>query len=389
LPAVTDALIVPPPLLGKDDSNTIAMKLANAVSFNLNGSGRRDSFDITFTPIISQPTAEHLSISNGESYPTPALNGAGVAMRLDTYVNLPSQDLSLKDDYVVNLDLALNLWLCADGIDMLRDLDVTLFGLTRPAPLPPNMAARFAAAWMDDLTQKRFFNAYSKSFPQLTYLEWETYMGAAVSEPHFSRDLSQKCRSFQWYVEEVNTDWLDFMSQSAVVHIPERDNDEIANNKISTDKDLRNGEHDQNEDDGPDLSKPIHDEKPMPIEPLCVECLKIIQQAKPYNIAFVDVSNGHKEHPHMGALDEDGQNGYIHDETALRLHPPKNSFDPAMLATLCNKRDNNYRMLNEKVYADLEYDKKMAKSRRDKIFCLVYTIDANHDKIPAIRETWG
>jgi hypothetical protein len=365
----------------------VALKLANAVAFNLDGPGKRNSFDMTFTPFTSEPAAAELAASNGESYSTPALNGAGVAMRLDTYVNLPSQDLSLEDEWSVNLDLALNLWLCADGIDMLRDLDITLFGLNRPGPLPPNVAARFAAAWMDDITQKRFFNAYTRSFPQITYLEWETYMAAAMSEPHFSRDLTQKCRSFQWYVEEVNTDLIDLMIQSSEVDTGRREEKMVEQVK----PDDHSNSIDGGDEEGPDLSKPIHNDKPKPKEPLCDECLKIIQQADPVSIAFVDVSDGHRDHPHMGALDETGHADYVHDEAALRRQPPKNTLPTDAQRLLCLKRDNNYRMLNEKVFVDMEYDKKMEASgqRRDKIFCLVYTIDAFHGKIPSIRETWG
>lgn len=360
------------------------MKLANAVAFNLNGSGRRNSFDVTFAPIISEPTAEQLALSNGESYPTPALSGAGVAMRLETYLSLPSQDLSLKDDYVVNLDLALNLWLCADGIDMIRDLDITLFGgQARPqgSLMSPKMAARFAAAWMDDVTQKHYFNIYTKYVSQITYLDWQTYMSVAIEEPHFSRDLSQKCRSFQWYVDEVNTDWPDLSSLPAEADVEDNRKDSV---KDRDDKAVTD-----NENDLPDLSKPIHGEPMMPKEPLCEECLKIIQKATPYDIKYVDVSDGYLNHPHKGALDAEGKPGYVHDETALRLKPPKNSYTPSMLAPLCSLRDNNYRMLTEKVIVDMEYEKQMANSPRDKIFCLIYTIDAYHKKIPAIRETWG
>lgn len=360
------------------------MKLANAVAFNLNGSGRRNSFDVTFAPIISEPTAEQLALSNGESYPTPALSGAGVAMRLETYLSLPSQDLSLKDDYAVNLDLALNLWLCADGIDMIRDLDITLFGgQARPqgSLMSPKMAARFAAAWMDDVTQKHYFNIYTKYVSQITYLEWQTYMSVAIEEPHFSRDLSQKCRSFQWYVDEVNTDWPVLSSVPAEADVEDNRKDSVKDrdDKAGTD----------NENDLPDLSKPIHGEPLKPKEPLCEECLKIIQKATPYDIKYVDVSGGYINHPHKGALDADGKPGYVHDETALRLKPPKNSYTSSMLAPLCSLRDNNYRMLTEKVIVDMEYEKQMANSPRDKIFCLIYTIDAYHKKIPAIRETWG
>jgi hypothetical protein len=48
-------------------------------------------------------------------------------------------------------------------------------------------------------------------------------------------------------------------------------------------------------------------------------------------------------------------------------------------------------MLTEKVVIDTAGEKAANESgkRRDTIFCLVYTISPNHDKIPLIRETWG
>ena len=57
----------------------------------------------------------------------------------------------------------------------------------------------------------------------------------------------------------------------------------------------------------------------------------------------------------------------------------------------CMKRDNNFRMMTERVFVDMEYDKKMLEggAKRDKIFCLVYTIESGHKGIPNILETWG
>lgn len=398
LAPVTEALIVPPPILGKDDRNTVAMKLANAVSFNLEGPAKRTSFDTTFKPVISDPTPAEIALSNGDSYPTPALNGVAIAMRLDTYVNLPSQDLSLQEAWSANLDLSLNMWLCADGIDILKDVEVIAFERSPPAPLPPDMAARFAAAWMDELTQKKFFNAYSKAFPELTYLEWETHMATAMTEPHFSHDLTQKCRSFLWYAEVVNTDLIDMLDQSEEL---QRKVNVLEGSRVSLNAHKANlpskplsipkVEEVEGDGDGPNLSVPLHNEKIKPKQPLREECLEIVQKAQPINLAFVDVSDGHKEHPHLGARDADGNLGYIHDETALRLHPPAFSVEEDALRSQCLKRDNNYKMLIEKVFVDLEYDKKMETSGkpRDKIFCLVYTTDVSHSKIPTVRETWG
>ena len=93
----------------------------------------------------------------------------------------------------------------------------------------------------------------------------------------------------------------------------------------------------------------------------------------------------------MGAKDENGEFGYIHDETALRNNPPPFGFAGEEFVEACKKRDLDWRMLNEKVVVDLEAHKAAEESgkKRDKIFCLVYTIESGHNKIPPIRETWG
>ena len=131
--------------------------------------------------------------------------------------------------------------------------------------------------------------------------------------------------------------------------------------------------------------------KDKPSKPLREENLRIVGQAKPVSISFEDISGGHKEHPHMGATDENGVLGYIHDETALRRDPPPLEIDETQMKKFCGTKDNHYRMMKERIVVDKTYDKKMEESggNRDKIFCLVYTIDAGHPKIPNIRETWG
>ena len=389
---VTEALIVPPPILGKGDT-TVSMKVANAIAFNLEGPGKRTSFDTTFTPVISEATADEINQSSGSSYPSPALNGAATAMRLDTYVNLPSQDLSLQDQWPVNLDLALNLWLCADGIDMLKDVSVTAFEQNPPAALSPSVAARFAAAWMDEVTSKKFFNSYTKTYPELTFLEWETYVDSARQTPHFTSDLTQKCRSFQWYAENVNPELSDLLkdpisaesgSRAAVAR---NDRNDATLDKFPKKPLPVPG---SNDDDGaPDLSKDIHKGQAKPSRPLCKECLEIIQRANPVDISFVDVSGGHKEHPHMGGRDENGNWGYVLDETGLRRNPDPFDIPADELRLHCEKRDNNWKMLHDKVFVDLEYEKSMAGKPRDKIFCLVYTTEEGHARVPRIRRTWG
>lgn len=379
--SVTDALIVPPPIIAEHEY-TVALKMANAVSFNLEGKGKRTSFDTTFTPVVSTPTAEEINESSGASYPTPAFNGAAIAMRLETYVNLPSQGVSLVDAWPANLDLALNLWLCGDGIDMLKDLDITSFQQTPPAPLAPELAARFAATWMDDITARKFFNAYTKVYTDLTYYDWEKLTSEARESPWFTRDLAKRCRSFTWFAENVNPQFKDLLVQSE--QVPEKE-PEVKKPEVG-------GTVARKADTEEEFVIPNRpDDKKKPSKPLCKECLEIVQKAKPIDLTYEDVSGGHKEHPHLGATDEAGKIGYIHDETALRENPPKFDMPEESLRAACLKRDNNYKMLNEKVFVDLNATAEIEKSGkpRDKIFCLVYTIESGHPKIPLIRETWA
>lgn len=385
LTPVTESLIVPPPILGKGDAS-VSMKIANAVSFNLEGPGKRTSFDLTFTPVVSEPTADEINESNGASYPTPAFNGAAMAMRLDTYLNLPSQDMSLTESWPADLELALNLWLCGDGIDSIRDLEVTSIQPNRPAPLAPEMAARFAAAWMDEVLTKKFYNAYTAVYKDVTYLEWEKLMSKAQGAPSFTKDLVKKCRSFAWFAQNVNPDFRGLLTQSAEIAIPEPEE------KEEEDEEEKNSEEEPEEgEEGEDLSIPDRKDLKKPSKPLCGECLEIVQKAKPVDISYVDVAGGFKEHPHMGATYPNGTFGYVADETALRKNPPKLVYPDEDLRAACLKRDNNYRMLHEKVYVDMEAHEAAEKSgkKRDKIFCLVYTIDSGHPKLANIRQTWG
>ena len=389
LEPVTEALIVPPPIISKEeDSSLVAMKVANAVAFNLEGPGKRTGFDTTFTPVISDASATDINLSSGTSYPTPALNGAAVAMRLDTYLNLPLQDLSLSDVWEANLDLSLNLWLCADGIDMIKGVDVTSLERQHEAPLTPELAARFAAAWMDEVTAKKFYNAYSKLNDNMTFLEWQTFVSEARNSPTFTKDLATRCRSFAWYAEEINTDMSEFLTESAVV---EEDTPEKSDDK--EDKKAETAQKNDNDSTDDTAIPERHDEEQgrKPSKPLTEENLKIIQEATPVDISYVDVSGGHKEHPHLGAKDENGTFGYIHDETALRKNPPAFGFEGEPLRNACLRRDNNYRMLHERVFVNMEKHEEAEKTvkKRVKIFCLVYTTEAGHPRIPKIRETWG
>jgi hypothetical protein len=127
-----------------------------------------------------------------------------------------------------------------------------------------------------------------------------------------------------------------------------------------------------------------------PVKPLCRECLEIVQRAPPTDISFVHVSNRFKQHPHMGALDADG-NPYVPDETALRRDPPLLNLSNDELQEQCNRHDDDHAMITKKVSIDMAGEKAAVESgrRRDKIFCLAYTVSPYHGRIPPVRETWG
>jgi hypothetical protein len=377
LTAATNALIVPPPILGNmNDASSVALKLANAVAFNLEGHGQATAFDAALAPLTVSANAQDISLSNGDSYPTPALNvNAAVAMRLHTYINLPisSSATAWKSDWAVNLDLSLALWLCADGIDMVRNLDVTRMQKSRAnqvGPLDSESAALIAASWMDDVVQRRFLLAHSRAMKDesTTRLEWETLLAHARAEG--GGTARPKCRSFDWYVNTINTELIVPLQEAATALQPRP----------------------KDEPQPPPTAKVDDPSRPRPTKPLCAECLEIVQKAKPVDIYFVDVSNDNANHPHKGAVDANGQPGYIHDETALRKSPESfDTVDPMALKESCLKRDNTYNMLKEKVYVDMEYDASMQgkEASRPKIFCLVYTISSFHERIHNIRKTWG
>ena len=155
-----------------------------------------------------------MALSTGDSYPTTALTGLATAVRLAAFVQLPSHDLSISNEWEANLDhLALHLlWLCADGIDVINDVSVKapssdVFASQTIKRFELNNAARFAAAWMDLKFVTRVFTAVKKTHPKLTWLESDTMLVQAKGGADFPAELQiSKCRSFAWYATEAHTD---------------------------------------------------------------------------------------------------------------------------------------------------------------------------------------
>jgi len=406
---VTDALIVTSPEEDTQKEKKDQLAPANAVSFVVDYSstdtegnieihvmnvGDTYSFDDTLHPVHATASGQDMALTNGESYPTPLTNAA-TALRLSTYNAFPASDEMLVNHYSADLELAFNLWLCADGIDILGSSNARVvvspdvLNTYEKSTLPGPLAARIVSAWMDGHENGSFANRIFKSVADSAATTWQHKMESgqnthndqssrilsektlefanmlirisseAKSSHSFPIELSKKCRPFSWYMDNVHPKGLDDTdTQSADV----------------TNKHL------------------------LPSAPLSDENMAIISKASPVKLAYEDVSGGHVAHSHKGATDENGKFGYVHDETELRMHPPPFKFkDDNEHKRLCKGGDPNYKMLTEKVYVDLtnhEAAERRAehgqqKKKRAKIFCLVYTIEKFHDRIQPIRETWG
>jgi len=290
--------------------------------------------------------------------------------------------------------------------------------------------AKMASIWMDEIFRERFFEAYAAEVSsttdenddeqtEITRVDWETAVTKNQRSKASSQQLYRRCRTFEWYIQEVNTD-LSYILDTKLKE--DHRFDPVAEEEHEQDEMEEEEDEEENgadDEEGvaekeveahfapPELQKneaekhndevlaqaEEHSEtaKKKPSKPLRPTNLEIVQKPKMVDIAFVDVSGGHEEHPHKLALDALGMPGYLHDETALRKNPPPLNFPDPALKKACDKRDDNWRMMHERIVVESDYENLMNQSgqKRDKIFCLVYTIEKSHDRIPKILETWG
>lgn len=394
LKPITSALIVPTPLLHKNYFTNkeipVASKMANAVSFGVESDDgaftqtKAVGFDAAFRPQWTDSKASDMAASNGNSFASPALAGVATAMRLATYQDLPAKDLSLTQDYAADLDLSLNLWLCGDGIDIIDGVTAkNAHVFYKHEGIKPEIAARFAATWMEATQANQVAQAVGA-----TGLEWDNMVSKA--KENIDEGLHKKCRDFRWYVENVNTAFTeeeeekeasDDKSASKAAEMEKLD--ELPDKPLEIPK--------VEEEEVVTIPERKEDEQFMEKKldpPLSADRLAVIQKAKPVDITYVNITN-RSEHPHLGAKDADGKWGYIHDPTSLRKNPPQFNFPD--LNSACALRDNDFKMMSEQVSVDWKAHeaKESSGERRDKIFCLVYTIAESHDRIQYIRETWG
>jgi len=408
------------------DYSSINVNVANNIAIQPSKVGTTYSFDKTFHPIHSIASTQDMALANGMSYPTPLTGGAATALRLYTYNSLPSNDDGVVTNYyAADLELSLNIWMCADGIDILNDdggggetsrlrarvvVNPLVLSSTDVSELSGPMAARIVSAWMSGHDDGVYYAGILKAIADYSASLWwhsKVVVGRGVEEkrvlldkakemeqtlvriasearlsPTFPSGLDKKCRPFSWYAQHVHTG-LDFVEGG------NKDGEAEEVNANNPHLDLIHQ---------PVISKNADGTKILPSHPLDSARMAIISKASPVKLAYVDASGGHVANPHMGATDENGVYGYIHDETALHNNPPQFTIkNDDERARLCKKGDPNYQMLTKKVFVDLQgheaaerrAEHGLAQKKRVKIFCFVYTTEQNHDRVPAIHETWG
>lgn len=336
-------------------------------------------------------------------------------MTLETFLNFPVSDVSLDSHFASDLEMSFNLWLCADadGIDIVTMLRAkTTLGLLQhkdKAGVSSASMARMAYTWMGGENTdigKQVLNLDEKSRSLIGNLR----SAGELDDLPDVKKLSS-CRTFDWYAKEVNEVMVKELKTLPHIHVKRQQANAQHYRKVPSISNTNRKELPAHKIIVPPkpaehVPVPVAKSEPNtpseksgkwvginPKKPLSQTNKDIISTAKFVDLAFVDASGGHKEHPTMGALDENGQPGYVHDEKALHKNPPK--FEVTKDQAKCDVKDGDYKMLTEKVFVDLpahEAAESIARSGvkpRAKLFCLVYTIEMFHYRVPAIRETWG
>jgi len=390
-------------LVGADDAAT-----SNAISFAASSTetiseGETKSATLELKPIKSHASASELGLTQGKSYPTPVLEGSVTAMKLDTFMNLSVSDEKLVSHFASDLQMSFNLWTCADGIDIIPMLRAkTTLGVLQhkdKAAVSPQDVIRIAMTWMgakSSFIGKQVIGLAEKSGVTMDQLMLD---GDLKDVPN----ISGNCRTFDWYVEHVNLAMekeLKTMKEKPLKRVIHKRGQKQHQKLPVSEEELKRKHASEAK---PDEKKDVSQEKKQtqeakfvgkpPMKPLRAMNKEIISTAKVMNLTFVNVRKDNEDHPHAGALDENDEPGYVHDEKALHKNPPPFNFTPEEVQ--CDKKDGTMKMLTEKVFVDLpahQTAESLAASGvkpRAKIFCLVYTIEKFHDRIPAIRETWA
>ena len=406
LPSVSGAL------LGGDgkgavisDGNSGKTAAASAVSLRVDGPTAMEGDVTTLTPSFHIKTSRAEQQQRGAAtssttsyYPTPLVGGLATAMTLATYNSLPHPDPVLTTAAAADVELSLALWLCTDhpgavvpsagtasvqtarGTPSLHDHDIS-----------DDEATRLIAAWMPEEEGLRE-RAYAARAGRAA-------LGDAKrrhNDPNPRRDAATAALRTSAN-EAMRSGSLPTPGEGGLCR-PYSYFDSIVLQGERKDKDGRDELGIHGESESVRAGDDVHggtggDGHLLPKNPLDPSRLAMIKKTKPISIEYIDATGGHKEHPHMGAKDENGQWGYVHDETFLRRDPP--AFDLPEKEQACAKRDAEYKMLTKKVFVDLEGEAKAEREAKEtgrdrpKILCAIFTASKYHDKLEAIRNTWG
>jgi glycoprotein-N-acetylgalactosamine 3-beta-galactosyltransferase len=305
--------------------------------------GETKSFNVELNPVHGVSKDTDTLLESQQQHPTPLVEGSVTAMKLDTFLHLPIVDDTLDTHYAADLELSLNLWLCKDGVRLLEGANARKSPLDHSTSMHTSKlmsidsAVRFVSTWMNGSIQSRFLQGIASQHE--VDLDQVKGLLSAASTTHSKVD--EKCKTFEWFASNIDPELKNALDSQA---LSQRNKD-------------------------------------------------LISTAKPVNLDYVDVTNGFSEHPHKGAMDENGLYGYVHDASALyKVHPEFELSDKEK--TCGTKQDGTYKMLTNKVFVDHESHDAAQKEAdnggrpRDKIFCLVYTIEENHDRLPPLLETW-
>ncbi|KAL7581373.1 hypothetical protein ACA910_021965 [Epithemia clementina (nom. ined.)] len=89
---------------------------------------------------------------------------------------------------------------------------------------------------------------------------------------------------------------------------------------------------------------------------------------------------------YLGALDEQGRPGYVHDPTFLRNNPPKLNLSDGNCNVSLGQGDEGPSGAEGMVKIRTDLPESM---QTKKVLCMVYTHEGRHAQVAAVAETWG
>lgn len=330
---------------------------------------------------------------DGKFYSTPILLGPASVIPLDTFIDLIMLDVDndsndLDSHFAADVHLSLALWLCQHGIHVLRQAHVEQVSnkIHFSEHLSINSATKILSTWIKNNNLR---NKIAKS-------RFNSVIVKKIIENNQYQDMKElsHCKSFDWFIENVNTEMKPLLIASAKEKEEEFEKKRPESLVLDQDKKKEEKEHDTLVIVPEKEKKVVEKKKPM------VELREInkdiVNKPKTYTLEYVDAANGFKEHPHLGARDANGKLGFVHDETALSKQSSDFIITPDEKKKFCGMDDLNKKMLTEQVYVDITAHQAAEKQKehdphfkRAKIFCTVYTISKNHNKLQSIFDTWG